>query len=249
MNLLLVFAEEIGADGRVALSGRRSAHLQDILKVRSGDLVRMGVVDGSIGSGLVESVDRETVVLVYTPHSPPPGVPATDLIIAMPRPIMLKRILSQAASLGVGRVFLIKSNRVEKSFFQSSLVRDRGWRDFLLEGLEQAMDVRMPEVTIHERFRPFVEDFLPQVRAGYDFSLIAHPAGAAGLPEVLKDPGSGRVLLALGPEGGWVDFEMDRFMAAGFAPFTMGSRILRLETAVVALLAQIDLLRHSSLPR
>jgi RsmE family RNA methyltransferase len=157
---------------------------------------------------------------------------------------MLKRILSQTASLGVSRIFLINANRVEKSFFNASLLHPSSYNKHLYHGLEQAVDTNLPEITIHPRFRPFVEDLLPTIISDYPVRLVAHPEAEATLPERVPLPLTKKVLLAIGPEGGWVDFEINKFQEQDMQPFAMGPRILKVDTAVSTLLAQIDILRQ-----
>ena len=155
---------------------------------------------------------------------------------------MLQRILKQAAVLGMQGLHLIRSRRVEKSYFDSPVLSPDKIRELLMEGLEQAVDTRIPEVFVHRRFRPFAEDALPGLPGR---GLIAHPGVATRLAEAFVMPTADRpTLLAVGPEGGWNDFEVEAFVRAGFTPFGMGPRILHVDTAVAALMAQIDLLRQ-----
>jgi RsmE family RNA methyltransferase len=232
MNLLLLEPGEIVA-GEVVLHGRRAEHLLRVLGVVPGDTVRVGVIGGKLGSGRVLAADAGAVRLAVSLER---DVPA-DLHI---EPIMLQRILKQATVLGVRRFHLIRSRRVEKSFFHSPVLDPGKIRSLLLEGLEQAMDTRLPEVTLHHQFRPFVEDLLPTLTGR---CLIAHPGVSDTLTTlpVGHDPGE-PLLLAVGPEGGWSEYELERFVDAGFHPFSMGERILHVDTAVVALLAQLRLL-------
>ena len=244
MNLLLIKPEEIQTDNSVILKDRRHVHIRDILKSQAGDSLRIGVLNGPIGSGIIINIDRRQTLLNISLNSKLPSRPKTDLILALPRPIMLKRILAQAAALGVGHIYLINANRVEKSFFTSALIADNNFEEPLCYGLEQAMDTLLPEVSVHHRFRPFVEDLLPKIINDYQNRLLAHPASNENLAEVATPPLTERILLAVGPEGGWVDFEIRKFQAQGFTLFHLGQRILRVETAVTALLAQLDLLRQ-----
>ena len=142
----------------------------------------------------------------------------------------------------MARIFLINANRVEKSFFSASLLTEENLNQCLRLGLEQGVDTKMPELTVYPRFRPFVEDILPAIATSCPVRLVAHPDTELHLHQAGREINSQRVLLAIGPEGGWVDFEIDKFHEQGLIPFTMGPRILRMDTAVPALLAQIDLL-------
>lgn len=242
MNLLLLKPHEI-RDQQVELTDRRAEHLRKVLRAGEGDLVRVGVVNGPMGLGRIIGLTTDRVTLGLTLSTPPPPPPATDLILALPRPIMLKRVLAQAASLGVRKIFLTNANRVEKSFFHASLIRDNALEEPLLLGLEQAIDTILPEISVHERFRPFVEDLLPGLISDCPTRLLAHPAGDQTLADLARRNNSDRIVLAIGPEGGWVDFEVRKFREQGFTLFSMGPRILRVDTAVPALLAQINLLR------
>ncbi|MCI5208255.1 MAG: 16S rRNA (uracil(1498)-N(3))-methyltransferase, partial [Candidatus Electrothrix sp. ATG2] len=171
----------------------------------------------------------------------PPPRPELELILALPRPIMLQRILKQATVLGVRRFHLIRSAKVEKSFFQTPVLEPEKIKRLLVEGLAQAVDTRLPEVLVHHRFKPFVQDVVPTLTG---HGLLAHPDIGATLPEVF--PGRAKqkkILLAIGPEGGWNNFEVDCFLSQGFSAFTMGERILHVDTAVVALLAQLRILK------
>lgn len=239
MNLLLFEPNEL-IDGELRLQGRRAEHLVNVLQVVPGDLLRVGEVGGRIGTGQVLAVEGESVRLaVELTHQPVCDL-HVELILALPRPIMLQRILKQATVLGVRRFHLIRSRRVEKSFFHSPVLHPEKIRTLLLEGMEQAMDTWLPEVTLHHQFKPFVEDVLPTLEGQ---GLIAHPQAEGTLASVPVSGDAGqRLLLAVGPEGGWSDYELERFLAAGFYGFTMGSRILHVDTAAVALLAQLQLL-------
>jgi len=239
MNLILYTEDDIVDDGTVLLRDRRRDHIIGVLKCEKGDAVRVGLINGGMGQGRIAGMTDGVVLEVSLDETLPPE-PVIDLVLALPRPIMLQRIFFQAAAMGVGRIFLINANRVEKSFFQASLLKEEKYRPFLVRGLEQAMDTRVPEVSVHKRFRPFVEDFLPAVARDYACRLVAHP-GSDPLPPMDGDAAAGRVLLAVGPEGGWVDFEVEKFQEQGFVPFGMGPRILRVDTAVVALMARVQL--------
>ncbi len=242
MNIILIDPEEV-INNQITLTDKRSVHITKVLQARCGDILRTGLINGPMGNSRVVSITKNSVTLATNHSGPKPQRPQTDLILALPRPIMLKRIFSQAATLGVGQIFLINANRVEKSFFSASLLEQDNIYSHLLHGLEQAVDTLVPKVSIHTRFKPFIEDYLPEIIKNYPVKIVAHPGDFPLLPQRVSLPISQRTLLAIGPEGGWVDYEIEKFQEIGILPFTMGQRILRVDTAVPALLSQVELLR------
>jgi RsmE family RNA methyltransferase len=164
---------------------------------------------------------------------PPPRLPVT-LLLALPRPKMLKRILQTVATLGVQRLVLLNSYRVEKSFWDSPFLRPEAIREELVLGLEQGRDTVLPEVWLEKRFKPFVEDRLAGLCAG-SRCLVAHPGGEGACPVAVNAP----LTLAIGPEGGFIPYEVDSLVNQGFEPVHLGPRILRVETAVTALLSRL----------
>ena len=135
--------------------------------------------------------------------------------------------------------------QVESAEQQGQVASDSNIADVVYDlGLEQAGDTYLPQVSIHKRFRPFAEDTLAEIATNYDKMIIAHPGVPLSLNELLPPPLYGRLLLIIGPEGGWVDFEIERFTEQGVTPFHLGPRILRVDSVIPSLLGQIDLLRR-----
>ena len=250
MNLVLLFPDdfvagevgsaEAGSENgpgpgrqRARVRGRRLAHVRKIHRAAEGDSLCVGLLDGPVGRGLIRRLDRDWLEMdVLLDGAPPAALPAT-LVLALPRPPVLRRVLISATSMGVKRIVLVNAEFVEKSFWQSGAMQPDAIRDQLVLGLEQARDTVMPQVLARRRFRPFVEDELPAlVGAGQGF--FAHPAA---------EPTNGRVagegLLAIGPERGWNDYEIERLEAAGLRPVSLGVRPLRVESAVPALLGRL----------
>lgn len=237
MNLILLERAEAGEGGRVALRDERAAHMRDVLKVSPGDSVRVGIVNGPLGVARVEEADETAVSMTCEFSGAPPARPRVDLLLALPRPKVMKRLWAQLAALGVGRVILANAWKVEKNYFDTHVLNPDFYRPRLLEGLQQAGDTILPEVTIHRRFKKLVEDELDAMfPAGA--RLLAHPGGPP-LPAaaVAQAP---RVMLAVGPEGGWTDFEIGLLAAHGFTMTGMGPRKLRTDTACIALLALVN---------
>lgn len=234
MNLILLHEDDFIAGQRVRLGGRRLQHILTVHRAEVGEKLRVGKLGGNIGSGLITRIETDSVELeVDLLLAPPPALPVI-LLLALPRPKMLKRVLQSVTSLGVKKIYLINSYRVEKSFWGSPLLQAEKLREQLLLGLEQARDTLLPEIHLRQRFKPFVEDELPELSKG-TAALVAHPASdqqgllRAGQPTTL----------AIGPEGGFIPYEIDKLAECGFTPFSLGERILRVETAVPVLLSRL----------
>ncbi len=231
MNLLLLRQEEIGADSIVKRTDRRLTHLREVLKVQHGQQLRVGVLGGLMGTAEVLSPDT---LKVSVSEAPPPRA-NVSLILAVPRPKQLKRVIPAVASLGVNRVVLINAARVEKSYFDSKVL-NREFLDSLVElGLEQACDTIAPVIEIRERLKPFIEDELSKW-APEGQRLVPHPYAASPLSPV---PFEQHVTLAIGPDGGWVPFEVELFSKNGFTPVSLGRRVLRGEVAVPSILGAL----------
>lgn len=239
MNLILCEPDELGADGVVTLTGTRAAHIRGVLRARPGDAVRVGVVDGPRGRGEVVAVGDDAVVLRCALDDPAPDPPPVDLLLALPRPKVLRRLWAQLAALGVGRLMLTNAERVERNYFDTHVLDASIYRPLLIEGLQQAGDTRLPRVSIHRQFRILVEDELGAAPDG-EVRLVAHPGGDGSLSSMASAAGHRRVLLAIGPEGGWNAFELALLTRHGFATVGLGPRILRTDTACVALLALVN---------
>jgi RsmE family RNA methyltransferase len=234
VNLLLLEAADFVAADRVVLRGRRLTHLHEVHRAEAGECLRVGLLGGQMGQGQLLRLDAtEAELKIELQQTPPAKLPVT-LLLALPRPKMLRRVLQTVASMGVPKLVLLNSYRVEKSFWQTPFLEPQAIREQLLLGLEQARDTVLPEVIIEKRFKPFVEDRLPQLVAGTR-GLVGHPGDYPDCPRALSEP----VTLAIGPEGGWIPYEVEKLTEAGLQPVQLGDRILRVETAVSALLARL----------
>lgn len=243
MNLLLIAEEELSHRGEVLLMDERARHLLDVLGVTPGRSLRMGVLGGPKGRAEVLFADDESVRLRCTLDAAPPPRPRVDLLLALPRPKVLKRLYAQLAGLGVGRIYLSNAKRVERFYFDSHAVRPEVYRPRLIEGLSQARDTHLPEVQVHRFLRKLVEDVI-EAEHPYDKRLIADPAYSRSPIQSLAGLAPDRrVLLALGPEGGWDPYERELLQRYAFTGIGLGSRILRSDTAVIALLSIV----HESL--
>jgi len=234
MNLLLLEEADFIAADRVVLRDRRLTHMQEVHRSEVGDSLRVGRINGLMGSAeLLRLEAGEAELRVTLDQTPPAKLPLT-LVLALPRPKMLRRVFQTVATMGVSKVILVNSYRVEKSFWQTPFLEPEAIRENLILGLEQARDTVLPDIIIEKRFKPFVEDRLPAITEG-TLGLVGHPGNYPECPRALSEP----VTLAIGPEGGWIPYEIELLGKSGLQPVQLGERILRVETAVTALLARL----------
>ncbi len=234
MNLILLFDSDFLDEARVRLTGRRLDHVTHVHRAAVGDVLVVGRLGGRIGTGEVTRLDDEALEMSVTLARDPPAPLPVTLVLALPRPKVLNRVLAGATSLGVKRIVLVNAWRVEKSYWKSPKLSDENLVLQRVLGLEQARDTILPSLELRRLFRPFVEDELPALADG-SLALVAHPTGARECPRDVRAP----VTLAIGPEGGFIAPEIASLERAGFEAVTLGERILRVETAVAALLARL----------
>jgi len=227
MNLILVEASDFIDNNIVKLTDRRFRHIKQVHRASIEQSLKVGMINGDSGTGTIIGIDDKSVTLkLYLDTPAIPSLPLT-LLLALPRPKMLKRILQSVASLGVKEIYLINSYKVEKSFWSTPVLNENNLRENLLLGLEQSGDTIMPTVHIKKRFKPFIEDELPSIAQDAK-KLIAHPYQASECPQISTQ----KTVLAIGPEGGFIDYEVERLREQGFLPISLGQRILRVETAL-----------------
>jgi len=235
MNCLLLEPEELATkDGIVRLHGRRRRHADEILKVGEGDTLRVGVVGGELGEGEILRLDREVLELrVRLVEAPPPKLPL-QVVLALPRPPVFRRLLSTVASLGAESILVVGTKRTEKSFWNSHALAPEAVRERLLLGIEQAKDTVLPEIVFERYFEPLVDEVLPpRIRGRRAF--LPHPGSAEPCPHAVDAP----VTVFVGPEGGFLDYEVERLAGIGFEPVTLGERVLRVEPVIPMLVGRL----------
>jgi 16S rRNA (uracil1498-N3)-methyltransferase len=236
MNCILLFESDFAPDGcsLVKLTGRRFEHARSVCKAAAGDTLRVGLLQGKCGTGTVRRITENYLELDVSLDTLPPEPLPLTLILALPRPKVLKRCIEAITALGVKKTFIIQSFRVEKSYWSSPVLSPDVLREHMLLGLEQAGDTMLPAVTIRKRFKPFVEDELPGLVKGTR-PLVAHPQAENSCPYHSDKP----ITLAVGPEGGFIPYEIGLLQKIGFEAVSLGKRILRVEHAVPALIGRL----------
>jgi 16S rRNA (uracil1498-N3)-methyltransferase len=254
MNLVLFEKKELehvlksGAAPSYVLSlcDRRAEHLRDVLNVKVGDELSVGEIGGFRGRGVVVEVGLKQISLVVEYREELAIGSGIHLIVALPRPQMLKRILEICGTMAIENLDLIYANRVEKSFFNSKALEPENLHKHLLLGMEQGSSTLYPKVRVFKSFKKYQEEIKSFSDRQY-LKLIAHPGTADNLSSVWIDRGEQRkTIIAIGPEGGWQDLELKEFEKLGFKSFNLGEKILRVETAVAVVIGQISLLQEMS---
>lgn len=234
MNLLLLAEDQLLNDKQAIVKDRQLTHIQQVHKSKEGDTINVGIINGLMGQGVIHKLTQEYAIIDFELNkAPPPKLPIT-LILALPRPKMLRRILQTITSMGVEKLILINSYKVEKSFWQTPFLTPAAIDQQIILGLEQAKDTVFPEIQLIKYFKPFVEDKLPALIKNTQ-NLIAHLGDHCPCPSNVTHP----ITLAIGPEGGWIDYEVNKLKEIGFSTIQIGERILRVETAVTALISKL----------
>ena len=254
MNRILFESDEI-KDGVATFGGERAEHVMNVLHGEVGQVLKTGEVNGPIGTGVIKSIETSCCgdsssdqptnrptdhvrISVSVCHEDESSKPWVDLILAPPRPRVMKRLLPQLAALGVGRIFLVGAKKVEKDFWGATLLKSENYRPLLIDGLMQAGTSILPTLETRRNFRKFVKEELDGLWPSAQ-RIVAHPYDGVRTFEHSNNPNIRTILLAIGPEGGWTDEEVALLEEHGFSRYSLGSRILRTDTATVALLAQL----------
>lgn len=240
MNLILLDSNAIHGNDSVVLDGRQSEHVIDVLHAKCGDSLKVGIIGGGTGHANILEISNNHVI-ISAPHIDTlPPRPWFDLILAAPRPKVLHRLWAPIASLGVRNIFIVNAAKVEKCYFGSHWLTPTSFTPLLIEGLEQACTTAIPTVSVASRFKPFIQDVVAR-----DFSaspkFVAHPGTGIAPPKFSCNPAPGTPLpmIAIGPEGGWIPFELQLLEEAGFQCISLGPRTLRTGVAIIAAAASL----------
>ncbi len=234
MNLILVKSKDFIDPDHVRINDRRFKHLVSVNRVMENDSVVCGLLNGLTGTGIVKKITHDFIDMqICLDRDPPEPLPIT-LVLALPRPKMLKRIIESVTSLGVKNIYLINSWRVEKSFWQSPILNDDQMLKHMILGLEQSRDTVLPQIYKKRFFARFVKEELPKI-SDDSLCITAHPKAAKNCPAGVNK----KITLVIGPEGGFIDVEIKTLEQNGFSSYHIGPRILRVETAVTYLISRL----------
>ena len=225
----------------ISLKDPRGRHIKKVLRLQSGDCLKAGLLNGPRGRLCITAVEAEGYRVEWSKSGPPVGLYPLTLIVGFVRPISVKRILREAASLGVERLVFAVTDSGERSYREANLWKTGEYREYLINGLQSAGATVLPEVLLcgglGEALGPAGGVRVPDEVSEAPVRLVLDNVGA-GRPLSRMDlggpdgpAGPRPVVLAVGSERGWSERERRLFQAAGFSSVTLGSRVLRTETA------------------
>lgn len=233
MNIVLLDPRQTQSEIWTISAKRQLEHLQTHLDIQVGDTLKVGIREGKrYLTEIVEISETSVQLKPLQEETVPEKLPVT-LIVALPRPKVLRRLIMDAVTMGVEKIILLHSYRVDKSYWQTPFLQQL---DHYVElGLEQAGDTLAPEIALYKRFKPFVEDVLPGLISTDCPAFVAHPYAEQPMPFALQHPCS----IVIGPEGGFIPYEIDLLIKNGCQAVSLGNRILRTETAIPYILGRL----------
>jgi len=238
MNICLFSPEEIL--NPLDIQDERAQHILKILHKKEGESFSAGIIGGQAGTAVIKKISVEEkkssdgkktfkggkIYFDFTPESDGKKLYPLKMIIGFPRPIQLKRLLRDMASLGVQEVHLTGTELGEKSYLKSDLATKGEAEKFLLDGSIQAGSTQVPKLFIHQTLKSCLE----QIDLDGKLFALDNIEPSQSLSCALKEKPQ-KAIAAIGSERGWTNSERQLFKQNGFELLSMGKRILRTETA------------------
>lgn len=233
MNIVLLEPEQTQSELWNIENPRQLQHLRQHLQLQVGDSLKVGIRHGLRYLTEVVALNETRIVVRPIETEAVPAKHPVHLILALPRPKVLRRMMMDAVTLGVERISLIHSYRVDKSYWQTPFLQQLD--DYVTLGLEQAGDPIAPEIQLYKRFKPFVEDVLATLITEQQPAYVAHPYAEHVMPHAIQH----QCIVVVGPEGGFIPYEIELLKKNGCQAVRLGNRILRTETAVPSILGRL----------
>lgn len=238
MNICLFSPEEIL--NPLDIQDERAQHILKILHKKEGENFSAGIIGNQAGTAVIKKISVEEkkssdekktfkggkIYFDFTPESDGKKLYPLKMIIGFPRPIQLKRLLRDMASLGVQEVHLTGTELGEKSYLKSDLATKGEAEKFLLDGSVQAGSTQIPKLFIHQTLKNCLE----QIELEGKLLALDNIEPSKSLSCALKEKPQ-KAIAAIGSERGWTNYERQLFRQNGFELLSMGKRILRTETA------------------
>lgn len=235
MNCILLPSSQIQNSSATITDTLQLEHIKTVLKAKIGDAIKIGEIGGNLGLAVIQDILPNAITLTDLMLSePPPAKLDLTVVLALPRPKVLRRLVMDMTAIGVRDIILVNSYRSQKSYWQSPMLKRLD--EFVLEGLQQGVDTIAPTITLKPRFKPFIEDEFAALKPKN--AIVAHPYANISLKACLQHQSTLPDVVFIGAEGGWIDYEIELLAAHNCQAVSFGSRILRTEAAVNAILGQ-----------
>ena len=232
MNLVLL-PEQTDSTIWQINDARQVSHLKQHLDIKIGDQIKVGVFNQARYLAEVLEINNHQITVTPVEQQAIPNKLPVTLILALPRPKVLRRLIMDSVTLGVEKIVLLHSYRVDKSYWQTPFLQQLD--QYVTLGLEQAGDTIAPEIQLYKRFKPFVEDVLPGLISADCSAYVAHPYTDQAMPHAIQHPCS----IVIGPEGGFIPYEIDLLEKNGCQARHLGNRIIRTETVIAYVLGRL----------
>ena len=233
MNIVLLDPRQTESPIWMISAKRQLEHLRTHVNVQVGDSLKVGIREGKRYLTEVLSVTEQQIQLQPINEETVPAKLPVTLIVAMPRPKVLRRLVMDSVTLGVEKIILLHSYRVDKSYWQTPFLQQLN--QYIDLGLEQAGDTIAPKIEVYKRFKPFVEDILPTLIRADCPAYVAHPYVEMKMPAGIQQG----CTVVIGPEGGFIPYEIDLLIKNGCQAVSLGNRIIRTETVIPYVLGRL----------
>ncbi|HKS75746.1 MAG TPA: RsmE family RNA methyltransferase [Terriglobales bacterium] len=224
-------ADEVSGNN-ASLSGTHADHLTRVLRVRKGQEFDI-VANGVVRSGRVSTIGDHRVEFELGDEIPA-GLALADLtlFLAIFKFDRMEWAIEKATELGVARIIPLIAQRTDAHLSSAAEKRVERWRRIAIQASEQSRRVATPEIAAPTKLRDTVTP------ADSLNILLSEIEEGVSLREILSERENSRELsLAIGPEGGWTQDELDFFQKGGWISVSLGPTILRAETATIAAVA------------
>ncbi|ASK35854.1 16S rRNA (uracil(1498)-N(3))-methyltransferase [Alcanivorax sp. N3-2A] len=217
----------------IALGTGASQHIGRVLRMAPGDAVTLFNGSGGEWTAVIKAVDKKSVTVTPTVFIDRDRVPPLPVVLGLSliKGERMDYAIQKATELGVAEIHLLETSRTEVRLKGDRESKKREhWHQVIVSACEQCGLNRPPRLAGIDTLAAFIDQ-------ASGLRLVAHPGEAPLGATALR--GTERITLLTGPEGGFAPDELDAALTAGFQPFALGERVLRAETAPVALLAAL----------
>lgn len=220
-------ADEVSGD-HAALVGAHAQHLAQVLRGRVGQEFDISTGEG-VRRGRITSVSDSRVEFELGEVIPAISAPDLSILVSIFKFDRMEWAIEKCVELGVSRIVPVVAQRTETHLAKAAEKRVERWQRIAVQASEQSRRVSPPEISPPQTLHGVV------TAAGGTRVVLAESKGQMTLKDALS--AVGKITLAFGPEGGWTESERKLFQGAGWTAASLGSNILRAETAVIAAVA------------